>query len=177
MDRGTELKAVLHYKITSAQPTHSTSDAWPCHQPKDHVGAKDTIYSGRGFAFFPLHCEASQRPSLPGLPPVFILFFEGSLTHQEGINCAPRGTLVASYQAPPPLLSRASACWLSPSPRKASCGKKTTLGFEFVCSKMDKYLQGIRHGILQSKKAPQFRRLAMKQTTMLVVQHFPLPQT
>lgn len=34
VDRGTVLKVVLRYKTSSAQPTHSTSDAWPWHGPK-----------------------------------------------------------------------------------------------------------------------------------------------
>lgn len=121
--------------------------------PRDHIGVKDTIHSGRGFAFSPLHREASQKPALLGLPPVFILFFESSLTHQEGVNCASRGTLVANCQVPQPLLSRSSACWPSPSPRKASCRKKTTPEFEFVCCKTHRHLQWGRDCILQGKKA------------------------
>lgn len=96
VDRGAELKVVFHYKIKSSQPTHLTHDVQPWHLPKEPPLAKDIIHSGGGSAFSPLHDEVSQKPAFLGSPPDFMQFFEGSLTHQQEINCVWRGPLVAN---------------------------------------------------------------------------------
>lgn len=122
VDRGTEVKVVFHRDFST-----NTLVSWPLQ--KGPPGTKDTIHSGRRS---PLHGEVSQKPALLGSPPVFMLFFEGSLTHQEGINCVSRGSLAATCQAPQLLLSHSSACSPSPSPRKESCRKKRA-SWVWVC--------------------------------------------
>ena len=147
MDRGTELKAVLHYKTNSSQPHTVTHDHDIC--PRAISGQRAPSTLGEALCLSRLHCEASQKPALLGLPPVFMLLFEGSLTHQQVANSVARGPLAATCQALQLLLSHSSARWPSPSPRKASCGKKTIPWVEFIWCKIYKHLQQTRHYILQ----------------------------
>lgn len=121
VDRGTEVKVVFHRDCST-----NTLGSWPLQ--KGPPGTKDTIHSGRSS---PPHGEVSQKPALLGSPPVFTLFFEGSLTHQEGVNCVARASLAATRQAPQLLLSHSSACSPSPSPRKESCRKRAA--WVWVC--------------------------------------------